>query len=78
MGSASSTGMAPLCDAVGKRRPLDQLHEQRLMLSHRLLQAVQSGRNVRMTFSRREDFGLSLKPGETLRIVPNASALSVP
>ena len=55
----------PLRDAVGKRRPLDQLHHQGSG-ARRSLQAIDR-RDVGM-IEGREDFGFALESGQALRI----------
>jgi hypothetical protein len=58
----------PFRNAVGQRRPLDELHHQREG-SVRLLQAVDM-RDVRMVQGG-EDFGFALESGQSLGISPH-------
>ena len=66
IGSASSTGIGPLRDAIGERRPLDQLHHERDARRRDLFEAVDL-RDVRMV-QRGEDFGFALEPRQPIGI----------
>ena len=65
MGSASSIGIAPACDAIRERRSFDQLHHERRHAG-RTFQAIDR-RNVRM-IERGQNFCLTLEARQPLDI----------
>ena len=71
IGSASSSGSGPVRDAIGERRPFDQLHHQRADAAG-FLEAVDL-RDVRV-IERREHLRFALEPREAIGIVARPPA----
>ena len=70
IGSASSSGIGPLRDAIGQRRPFDQLHDER----RRRRRTLRTRRSRQCSDdSARRDFGFALEARKPIRIARKRS-----